>query len=110
MTLWKLDRRPPYLPKLAFAKLLLEAEPGPREIHSGGPIPNCPWGQGGHSIGVAPSDALQGNNVSLGIMGDAVLGRWGQQRGTGLLGFHIVPTAGWRGEGREDRMRLQEQP
>jgi len=83
-----------HLPKLALAKLLLEAEPRPREIHSGRPIPGSPWVHRGHSIRVAPRDALQGDNVSLGIMGDAVLGRWGQKRGTRLLGLHIVPTAG----------------
>ena len=50
----RLERNPTYLPKLALAELLLEAEPRPREIHSGGPIPSRPWGQRGHSIGVAP--------------------------------------------------------
>lgn len=105
-----LERNPTYLPKLTLAKLLLEAEPRPREIHSGGPIPSCPWGQRGHSIGVAPRDTLQGDNVSLGIMGDAVLGRWGQKRGTWLLRLHIVPAAGWRGEGKKTGRGIKNSP
>lgn len=105
----------PHLAKLALAQLLFEDETLARQFrHRGGVGPGTGGGQSGNGISVVAADALQADDVCLGIMrntGRQRRGHRGRQRGVrrgagvrrrllvnrreNLLHVHVQAT-GWR--------------
>ena len=77
-------RSSPYLSELSFSQLLLEGEQLPGELLRGHVLPRQQvHGHGGDGVGVAAGDALQVDDVGLGVVGDAVRRR---RRAGGLGG------------------------
>lgn len=105
----------PHLAKLPLAEFLFEDETLARQFrHRGGVCPGTRGGQSGNGIGIVAADALQADDVCLGIMrntGRQRRGHRGRQRGVrrgarvrgrllvnrreNLLHVHVQAT-GWR--------------
>lgn len=76
------NRVVPHLAKLPLAELLFEDETLARQFrHRGGVGPGTRGGQSRNGIGVVAADALQADDVCLGIMGNTGRQRRGHRGG-----------------------------